>query len=194
MSGQINRGSQLGELIFNLVKNKNYKNFLEIGTWNGQGSTKCFIDALLERGDDYSFISIEADINFYNEAKNFHKDNLSSKIQIIHGNIIDVLDLMEPNSEEEKKWLNNDLNNYKNCRNVWGYIHRKFDVVLLDGGEFSTYQEFLKLKELTKVFVLDDTKMTKTRQVLKDLNNDSNWILNSSSKDRNGFAIFTKNE
>ena len=172
MSGQINRGSQLGELIFNLVKNKDYKNFLEIGTWNGQGSTKCFIDALLEREDDYSFISIEADINFYNEAKNFHKDNLSSKIQIIHGNIIDVLDLMEPNSEEEKKWLNNDLNNYKNCRNVWEYIHRKFDVVLLDGGEFSTYQEFLKLKELTKVFVLDDTKMTKTRQVLKDLNKD----------------------
>ena len=194
MSGQINRGSQLGELIFNLVKNKDYKNFLEIGTWNGQGSTKCFIDALLEREDDYSFISIETDINFYNEAKNFHKDNLSSKIQIIHGNIIDVLDLMEPNSEEEKKWLNNDLNNYKNCRNVWEYIHRKFDVVLLDGGEFSTYQEFLKLKELTKVFVLDDTKMTKTRQVLEDLNNDSNWILNSSSKDRNGFAIFTKNE
>lgn len=40
MSGQINRGSQLGELIFNLVKNKDYKKFLEIGTWNGQGSTK----------------------------------------------------------------------------------------------------------------------------------------------------------
>lgn len=194
MSGQINRGSQLGELIFNLAKNKNYKKFLEIGTWNGQGSTKCFIDALWERGDDYSFISIESNVDFYNQAKNFHKNNLSPKIQIIHGTIIDDSDLIEPNSVEEEQWLNNDLKDYKNCQNIWSHIQTKFDVVLLDGGEFSTYQEFLKLKELTKVFILDDTKMTKTRRVLKDLNNDIKWILNSSSKDRNGFAVFIKNE
>ena len=194
MSGQINRGSQLGELIFNLAKNKNYKKFLEIGTWNGQGSTKCFIDALWERGDDYSFISIESNVDFYNQAKNFHKNNLSPKIRIIHGTIIDDSDLIKPNSVEEEQWLNNDLKDYKNCQNIWSHIQTKFDVVLLDGGEFSTYQEFLKLKELTKVFILDDTKMTKTRQVLKDLNNDTKWILNSSSKDRNGFAVFTKNE
>jgi len=192
MSGQINRGSQLGELIFNFVKNKDYKKFLEIGTWNGQGSTKCFIDALLERDDDYSFTSIEADIGFYDQAVNFHKNNLSSKIKIIHGTIINDSDLIEPNSNEEKKWLHNDLKNYKNCQNIWEDIQTQFDVVLLDGGEFSTYQEFLKLKDSTKVFILDDTKMTKTRKVSKHLNDDPSWALNCSSKDRNGFAIFTK--
>ena len=45
--GQINRGSLLGEHIFNLAKDPKIKNIIEIGTWNGLGTTKCIYDAII---------------------------------------------------------------------------------------------------------------------------------------------------
>ena len=42
MAGQINRGDFFGDQIFNLSSVKQFENFVEVGTWNGQGSTKCF--------------------------------------------------------------------------------------------------------------------------------------------------------
>ena len=41
MAGQINRGTELGEMIYNLAQDTQYKNYVEIGTWNGEGSTQC---------------------------------------------------------------------------------------------------------------------------------------------------------
>jgi hypothetical protein len=35
-----------------------YKTFLEIGTWNGLGSTKAFSKGFMNRTDDYVFIAL----------------------------------------------------------------------------------------------------------------------------------------
>lgn len=42
--GQITLESDMGSFIYKIAANDNYKTFLEIGTWNGLGSTKCFIE------------------------------------------------------------------------------------------------------------------------------------------------------
>ena len=73
-------------------------------------------------------------------------------------------------------------------------LEYQYDVVLLDGGEFSTYSEFLKLKEITKTLILDDTNELKNRKVLQALNNDSRWQAEIISNDRNGFAIYRNME
>ena len=41
-SGQIKAGSRMGILISEYASNSKYKRYLEIGTWNGRGSTFCF--------------------------------------------------------------------------------------------------------------------------------------------------------
>ncbi len=46
MAGQINMDSEFGKIIFEYARNTEYKSYLEIGTWNGEGSTNCFIQGL----------------------------------------------------------------------------------------------------------------------------------------------------
>ena len=192
MAGQINRGQALGEHIYSLALDINNKQFLEIGTWNGQGSTKCFIDALVTRTDDYMFISLESEKGFFESATAFHQSVLGDQIQIIHGKIIESNEVISQNlNNVQEQWLSADLNNYSSCPNVIDMIlEYQYDVVLLDGGEFSTYAEFLKLKEITKTLILDDTNELKNQKVLQVLNNDSRWQAEIISNDRNGFAIY----
>lgn len=195
MSGQINRGSVFGEIIYEYASNVNYKKFLEIGTWNGQGSTKCFIDGLLTRNDDYSFISIETCVNFHQIACYHNSDILSDhrNIKLLHGRIIDEQDLINSDIQDYRKvWLNDDIENYRSCNNIWNDIRKFYDVVLLDGGEFSTFAEFMKLKDYTNILLLDDTREMKNTNVVKYLKESSDWKNVLSSDDRNGFAIYER--
>lgn len=194
MSGQINRGSNLGEIIYNLASDTEYKKFLEIGTWNGQGSTKCFIDGLLTRNDDYSFISLESSKDFYEQAVRFNQKFLNNKIKIIHGRIIDNEELIYREIQGHKKtWLDNDILNYNECKNVWNEINNLYDILLLDGGEFSTYSEFQKLKDLIGILILDDTNEIKNTKVLQYIKqNSDNWEIIKESQERNGYAVYKR--
>lgn len=193
MSGQINRGSVFGEIIYEYASNVKYKKFLEIGTWNGQGSTKCFIDGLLNRDDDYSFISIEASRNFYEIACYHNSEFLSEKIKIFHGRITEIDELIHSDiTGYKKQWLDDDIANYNTCPNIFDEIKQQYDVVLLDGGEFSTFAEFTKLKDLTTILMLDDIKELKNTAVVNSLNSDGEWKIIIESDDRNGFAVYEK--
>lgn len=193
MSGQINRGSRFGEIIYNYASNPQYRKFLEIGTWNGQGSTRCFIDALLNRKDDYLFVSIEAAENFYQQAYEFNKNVLSDKIKILHGRIVEEEELIHRNiSDHRKEWLADDINNYNKCNNIWNIIDDYYDVVLLDGGEFSTFSEFTKLKDKTKIFLLDDVREIKNTDVVAYLIASPDWEEVLSANERNGFSVFKR--
>jgi len=199
VSGQINRGSALGEMIFKLASDKNYKSYLEIGTWNGEGSTMCFLDALLKRNDDWQFYSIESSLHFYEEATRFWGDSLPENAHLIHGRIIeneDVFGLEELRAGEGfiptyDIWHSNDVANYNTCENVEDTLLDFFDVVLFDGGEFSTYAEFLKLKDKLNIVILDDTKELKTRKI-KLVMEEEGWESIISSEERNGFAAYKK--
>ena len=74
--GQINRGSLAGETLFNLATTPKNKVFVEIGSWNGQGSTKCIMDGLIKRMDESYLISIEASKKFFDLADGFWKSHL----------------------------------------------------------------------------------------------------------------------
>ena len=52
MVGQINRGSQLGEVIYDMCNQNDIKNIVEIGTWNGMGSTKCIYESIVNNSHD----------------------------------------------------------------------------------------------------------------------------------------------
>jgi len=67
--GQINRGSKLGEYIFELAKNSEVKTIVDIGTWNGMGSTKCILDGVLNSKFTKEVISLECNKLRYEEAK-----------------------------------------------------------------------------------------------------------------------------
>lgn len=199
IQGQIIRGSHMGEIIYNLTKRIDVKNIVEIGTWYGLGSTKCIIDGIIDSNINKNFISLELYPEMYETAKENLK-NYSNYVNIINGSIIDYDDMFWFDFEEnrrifgyQREWYDNDLEKMKSTKNVLNELPEKIDLLVLDGGEFSTYPEWLKLKDRTKIVVLDDTNVFKCNRLLFELLNDKNYKpLYVVYNDRNGFAIFEK--
>ena len=87
--GQINMDSEFGQEIYRLALNQRYGRFLEIGTWNGDGSTICIMNGLMERNSDGQLWSIEIDKDMYLRAKQFwswiEQSEYKSILTIVHG-------------------------------------------------------------------------------------------------------------
>lgn len=210
MVGQINRGSHLGDSIFELASNPMHTSFVEIGTWNGEGSTKCFIDGLVSRSDDeWEFYSLESNRAFFDAAVGYYgefPEKYRERIHLIHGTILEDcvaamkdsgfdLDSLRIQGEYKPQYdtfLADDLDAYKDCPCVISSLPESIDVTLLDGGEFTTHAEFLTLVDRTKVFVLDDSHMLKTKKIKSILMDSGEWSLAAEGAERNGFCIFER--
>ena len=191
--GQINSTTERWKIIQKTIKDNNFKKIVEIGTWKGLGSTKCILEIM---GDDCEFISIESNHIFYKIAEQNLKD-YSDKFKLLLGTIVSESEVFEfVNSIElntqQKIWLEEDINNINKCENLLDSIPNQIDFLLLDGGEFSTYTEWKKLKERTKVVALDDILEVKTSLIYHELSNDKNYELLEKTQEGNGFSIFKK--
>ena len=206
MLGQINLGDVLGDIIHKLALDEQYLNYVEIGTWNGQGSTLCFWKGLSTRTDNWKFISFEANKNFYDQALNFWGDKPNNQFNLVHGRIIEIEDMwtletphVKANYENHvhkslsKRFFDSDVEAFKSCNNEAHLLENmEIDVLLLDGGEFSTFAEFKLLKPKSKIIILDDTLELKTRMAHRELLSDPEWDCIVNSHDRNGFGIHKK--
>ena len=67
-----------------------------------------------------------------------------------------------------------------------------FDVILLDGGEFTTYYEFQLLKNRCKILMLDDINVSKCTLIVKEIENDKSWRIIKKENVRNGYLIAEK--
>ena len=47
--GQINRGSPFGMKISLICQQEDVKNIIEVGTWNGQGTTICVMNGIINK-------------------------------------------------------------------------------------------------------------------------------------------------
>ena len=50
-TGQIKKNITFGKKIYDISKDTQYKNYLDIGTWCGLGTTKCLLDGIIMRND-----------------------------------------------------------------------------------------------------------------------------------------------
>lgn len=179
------------------ASNKMYHTFLEIGTWNGLGSTKAFSNGFSKRDDnDYIFYSLECNKDKCNDAKKLYAHN--KNIHILN----EVIWNKEPSdfyeifpeclsNETFKRWNELDLINMQMC-NL--FLERKdipefFDVILLDGGLFTTYYEYQLLKNKCKVLMLDDIYTSKCKRIVEELKSDSSWKIIKEVRIRNGYLI-----
>lgn len=203
-TGQINRGSLLGEQIYKLAKLTDVKTIVEIGTWNGLGTTTCIYDGIIQGGKkDFLVISLECNLMRHKEAK----QNLLPlrNFNLVHGTIVkleEILPLMvkEQNDLNKLPWLNEESAHLKTTPFVLDMIPEKIDLLVLDGGEFSSSFEFDKLHKRTHYIVLDDTAddlewignhILKNSIVRKHIlsHPEEFKIIDDKPKDRNGFLI-----
>ena len=195
MLGQINRGSSLGEYIYNISSKDDVNSIVEIGTWNGCGSTRCVIDAI--KGKDKQLTTIELCPSQYVEAvKNVgeYADSLSN-IKMLNGSIINYEDAFWFDHSEEgvnAEWLKVDMSLLKAADNVLGEVPSEIDFLILDGGEYTTYPEYCILKDRSKIICLDDTKTFKCTKILAEICRENHLQPLVISDERNGFAIFER--
>lgn len=204
MQGQINRGSELGDIIYDICKENKYKTYCEIGTWNGRGTTKCIVDAINNKEcNDNIFWSIEADNKFYNLAREYYKNEYSF-LKLLLGTV-NKRGIMSREEVENHKLFKsieghyvlhyeNEYNSYNNSKYVGEYLNRDIDVVILDGGEFSTEGDFDFFRNKNvKVFILDDVNVIKCSRIREELLNKNEYeLFKENLKDRNGWSIFIK--
>ena len=198
MVGQINRGSLLGEHIFRLSKNPEIKVIVEIGTWNGMGSTKCIYDGIIQGlKKEHLVLSIECNLTRHKEALT----NLISlrNFNLIHGTIVSI-DEMEAIKGKfnltttSQPWWAEDVTQIKSAPYILDQIPEKIDLLILDGGEFTSHLEFEKLWNRTRFIVLDDTDNTKSVKSYESrefiLSHPDNFkIIEDNLQDRNGFLV-----
>lgn len=170
-----------GKTIYDFLIKNDINNVLEIGTWNGLGSTKLLYEALSYKNQNFFITSLETDkIAYKNAKKNLR--NLRN-LKLLYGRIIEIDELPDPKSIDFKKhklnpenieWFYQDIRRYRKTKNILKSLENSYDFILFDGGEFSTYAEFIKLYNRTKFFCLDDINTYKQYGVLKFINSNQN--------------------
>lgn len=195
-TGQIQLVQPFGRWIAEYAADTRFQRYLEIGTWNGRGSTCCFYDGFTKRSDNPSLESYEINESRFKEASILWKD--IPQIKLRHGRILQ--DQQCPVFYEVRKifptlaesWHSEDVKNFWSCP----YIPiQNPEVVLLDGAEYLTYFEFQQLKDVmsVKVFLLDDICADKCRWIYEYLSKQSDWkLIVGSTTERNGWAVFEK--
>jgi hypothetical protein len=197
--GQININNQIGKLLYHIAKSDSNSNFLEIGTWNGLGSTKCIVEGLIARKTPYKFYSLEC---------NSEKRDLASKyyssypdVQILSEVLLNEMpnDIYEifPELKDSPTFQYWNKVDFDNMKDKPLFLKREslpqiFDLVLLDGGEFTTWYEYLQIKDRCKYLALDDTKASKCKRIREEILTDSNWTVLLDSDERNGTMVAIK--
>lgn len=186
--GQIQARHPFGQWIETYAKNIAFQRYLEIGSWNGKGSTICMALGLLNRNDGALLHSLEINQERFVESSTFWAHN--PRIRMHHARILQSLpNVRSIHSNIVDQWQKEDEDHFQSA-SYFDPAEFAPEVVLLDGGEYMTYFEYQVLKPYARVFILDDTLVEKCKRIVEELSADPAWKLVASGSDRNGWAIF----
>ena len=199
--GQITPECNMGKFLTDIAKNSELSTYLEVGTWNGLGSTRCIIDGLKQRAPyakKYTFYSLECNTDKCNYARELYKDiegvHILNEVFLndMPGDIYNIFPELRDNAQFQY-WNAVD---FANMKDKPLFQHREdlpamFDVVLLDGGEFTTWYEYLAIMDRCKILALDDTNVSKCRRIVEKLRAQPHkWqIIIDNSNERNGNIV-----
>jgi hypothetical protein len=129
--------------------------------------------------------------SLYQNCKNVFILN-ETIINDIPSDIYQIFPELKTNAEYNR-WNRIDFENMKQCSL---FLERQdlpniFDVIFLDGGEFTTYYEYQMLKDKCNYLLLDDINTNKCFKIVEDIyNNLDKWeILFDDRNERNGILL-----
>jgi hypothetical protein len=200
--GQIQDTTELGIFMSELMAN-GPKKWVEFGTWNGNGTTRCVLKGMAARSDltGVEFWSYEADPDMYVISKqNLESNPFYGKNFILVKGRLPCTDLfLKPQDipASEKKLGNHYELFYEKEKLLYEtcpQVAPPFDpqVAILDGGEFCSEMDWRGLsKKALEYVILDDINCFKNRSVYEELLANPIWkLVKENMTDRNGWAIF----
>jgi len=191
-TGQISGHDSLAIWLEAIATDPDVSRIVEIGAWEGKGSTRVLAKAVSTRPDvnSVSIISLEAARERAMRAK---KRNRNFRfVEVVWGSIVAEQDLdYQGLNGNENDWIAEDINALKNCPQVLDSIPNSIDALFLDGGEFSTKKEYdLLFNRVTKWLILDDTQSRKSAAIAKMIREGTApFVVVVDSYQRNGFMV-----
>jgi len=197
MLGQITPLSPLGVELYKLARSPEHKTFLDIGTWNGLGSTKVLVDWLHDK-NICKIYSVEANLNMYNLACS-NWEPTPSCLELLYGKLSNKMlteteIIAHPTFNDVKNHFDihyqQDVIDFQKAPIV--NLPKSIDVVVAGGGEFcgfSDMETYLKLEP--KIIVLDDLHVMKNCDV-KPYLLENGWSISAEGNDRNGWAVLRR--
>jgi len=206
-TGQINFDCVQGHYIAQLLQmecGKRIETIVEIGTWNGLGSTLCILDGIKDRPYK-SFHSLECNKEKLEQArKNLASYLVDDRVHLVWGTVVPreylslkVIESIFPDlkraSGESRKILEVDIKNCLASPNVICDLPEKIDFLLLDGGDYTSLQEFIMLLPRCSAYIaMDDTRLEKCYKIREMLCEMPEWNEIYCSQERNGFSVFER--
>ena len=192
--GQINLDCLFGKWLKKLASTDGINTICEVGSWNGQGSTRCIVEGMKQNSELYS---IEANKEFHNKARSYWADKPHHGVlNLIHGSLHRKIMSREEICSHRyypkvathyKMYYDSDLKDLDAC--IVASVPTSLDTIVLDGGEFSSYEDWKILQKTNpKIVCLDDTLVIKNDRLLSELKQ-LNWITVAEGSDRHGWAI-----
>lgn len=193
LRGQISDGSEIGRWIALLSSLKETKTIVEIGAWNGRGSSRMILKGVnYKPTESTNVIGLEANSLLFKKAQRYL--SRFPNYQLLWGAVVNQseLDNYELNVDE-KTWFQNDLKDLNSAPYIFSLLPNSIDLLILDGGEFSTYGEYVKLQSRVKGWIiLDDIFTRKCRRIMSELSDQTEWALVFESRERNGTAVLKR--
>jgi hypothetical protein len=198
--GQIHPRTSEGVFIQDLLgqhAGASIKNVVEIGTWNGLGSTLCILNGLFLH-QDIPFYSLECCKEKQLTAVENLENNITNSTHLLWGTVVDVdriqsEDYLKYFTSINKEWYEVDLKNCLETPNVLSALPAEIDFLLLDGGEYTSLNEFeILFPRCTQYILLDDTYISKCQEVENRLQSNTSWKRIFHSEERNGFSCWQK--
>lgn len=194
--GQIHSKTELGRWLTFISSFSDVQTIVDVGTWSGAGSTLRIAKGVNKRPPKNRpgtiVVGFEIDEKMVGRARRRLRG--FKFVKIVHGSIVhpEVLDRDSLNLDEQG-WLGADLDKMSRAPLVLEYVPQRIDLLVLDGGEFSSQAEFLTLRDrIHGWIVLDDINTRKNRTVFSLLTEDKLFSLVWKTKERNGAAVFRR--
>ena len=199
MPGQITLDTVFGRALKDLAADPRYKIWVEIGTWDGEGSTKCIVQGLESRSpEDLSgagLFSFEANRDLWMVASRYWQDR-NPPLRILWGRLAERMmgdekvkahPLFDKIKEHYDLYYEKDKDHFLKAPLI---RMRRCDVAVLDGGEFAGEGDWDAIRKLKpQVVCLDDINVMKNADLYKKLLIDVGWKPLLITPDRNGSAI-----
>lgn len=184
--GQILPDSPFGQVLTQLALQSQF--IVEIGTLTGEGSTICLHNGM--KKPDQRLVGIEVcKESALIAQKRFEHD---VRVEILHGTVVSPATFPAFNGHphvEGKQWWGAEKWMVGEAPHITEDYFGNIDLLLIDGGEFGAYEEFLALGHKSKVIALDDSQSYKNARTRDHIMRLKNFEVLRDETDRNGWFV-----
>ena len=197
--GQITRETSFGAALFKVVsENRHINVIIDVGTWNGLGTTKILVEATAQNPLAQIY-SIEANMEMFQIAKQ-NWPSCPNKLHLLYGKFGEKIMgrqevLSHPLFHRIKEHY--DLYYEQDVKDFYlaplALLPRYADLVVLDGGEFNGEGDLdTALSLRPKMLALDDIHVIKNYDNMLRLIRSGEWTIIARGSEKTGWAILQR--